>query len=71
MMESVKWQWYNEDPDGSNDDIDNLDDDASDDAIAKAKSDTYTPKKAGRLTLMGMETHVDGKILHVWGYLHR
>ena len=42
MPESVKWQWYNGNPD--DDDDGEIDADAA--PIAKAKSDTYTPKRA-------------------------
>ena len=45
VMESVKWQWYNDNPD-SNDDGDVDDQDTNAAPIAKAKSDTYTPKIA-------------------------
>ena len=42
VAETVKWQWYNGDPDAN--DNDEIDNDAI--RIAKAKSDTYTPKRA-------------------------
>ena len=64
VMESVKWQWYNDDPE-SIATPGTLDADASDDAIAKAKSDTYTPKSAD------LDPDGDGNVedainLHVW-----
>ena len=43
VVGDVKWQWYNGNPDdGPDDGV--IDDDAT--PIAKAKSDTYTPKRA-------------------------
>ena len=53
---TVKWQWYNDDPDDTTPGT--LDTDASDDAIAKATSDTYTPKPA--------DVTDEGVTLHVW-----
>ena len=42
VIGDVKWQWYNEDPDDNDDGEIN----AADAAISKAKSATYTPKRA-------------------------
>ena len=55
VMESVKWQWYDDDPDSITPGT--LDSDADTHVIANAKSATYTPKAADA---------ADDVILHVW-----
>ena len=62
VMESVKWQWYNDNPD-SNDDGD-VDDGDTNLPIAKAKSDTYTPKTAD-LDADGTESGTEAVSLYV------
>ena len=63
VVESVKWQWYSDKPDGTTEGT--LDNDANGDAIAKAKSDTYTPKRAD-LDGNDDETADDPIFLYVW-----
>ena len=61
VAETVKWQWYNSDPD--DDGTFGIDDTAT--PIAKAKSDTYTPKRAD-LDFDGDGNTNDPVTLHVW-----
>ena len=61
VVGDVKWQWYKVDPDTDEPDTDGageIDDDAT--PIAKAKSDTYTPKRAD------LDSNGDGITFHVW-----
>ena len=65
VMESVKWQWYDGDPNVTAPDEGEIDDDAT--PIAKAKSDTYTPKPADAdPNGDGEQTSDEGIMLHVW-----
>ena len=58
VVGDIKWQWYDGDPD--DDGVGGVDGDAS--PIAKAKSDTYTPKRAD----LNDEVGADPITFHVW-----